>query len=187
MTQAEYERVMEMNPSRFQGDPNRPVDSVSWKDAQEYCRRLSALPEEKESGRTYRLPTEAEWEYACRAGTCSRWCFGDEVGRLRDYAWFSGNSGEETHPVGQKKANPWGLYDMHGNVWEWCQDSYRKYETEATLPDKRQGAAASRRVFRGGGWFDIAKFCRSACRLKTDPNDRDNVLGFRVSMIRVKT
>jgi eukaryotic-like serine/threonine-protein kinase len=124
VTQGEYERVMGTNPSHFKGDPRLPVETVSWQDAMTFCERLSALPAERSAGRVYRLPTEAEWEYACRAGSTTIYSFGDSEGSLGDYAWYDSNSGSKTHPVGQKRPNAWGLYDMHGNVWEWCSDWY---------------------------------------------------------------
>lgn len=115
VTQAQWGAVMGKNPSRFTGDPSRPVENVSWHDVQEFLRRLS----EKEGGKSYRLPTEAEWEYAARAGAATSYCFGDESSQLGEYAWYRENSGDRTHPVGQLKPNAWGLYDVHGNVWEW--------------------------------------------------------------------
>jgi formylglycine-generating enzyme required for sulfatase activity len=119
VTQSQWQTVMGNNPShftpsQFPGDPNRPVENVSWDDVQEFIRRLNA----REGGVTYRLPTEAEWEYAARAGTTTRWSFGDEESQLSRYAWHGENADGQTHPVGQLRPNPWGLYDMHGNVWE---------------------------------------------------------------------
>lgn len=136
-----------------------PVINVSWEDAQAYCAWLSG-----ETGETYRLPTEAEWECACRAGSQTRWSYGDEESRLGDYAWFSKNSGRKTHPVGGKRPNAWGLYDMSGNVWEWCQD----------------GAAGAPRVVRGGSWNSHARSCRCASRFRVAPADRFDYLGFRL-------
>jgi formylglycine-generating enzyme required for sulfatase activity len=121
VTQAQYEQLMGTNPSEFKGAEN-PVERVSWEDAVEFCRRLSELPAEKEAGHVYRLPTEAEWEYACRAGTTTNFGFGDDDSEAGYYAWVFGNSDRKTHPVGNKLPNAWGLYDMHGNVREWCKD-----------------------------------------------------------------
>ena len=137
VTQEQYERVMGENPSRFKGDPQRPVEKVSWEDAVAFCRKLS----EKE-GRTYRLPTEAEWEYACRAGSQTKWSFGDDDSALKEYAWYLDNADSTTHPVAQKKPNAWGLYDMHGNVWEWCQDWYGDVPTRQRDGSSRSFAEA---------------------------------------------
>ena len=112
VTQSEYKHVMGSNPSCFKGD-RIPVDMVSWEDAMAFIERLNSFKEERSQGREYRLPTEAEWEYACRAGSTTPYCFGDDRGKLGDYAWFFRNSGKSSHPVGEKKANSWGLYDMH--------------------------------------------------------------------------
>ena len=119
VTQVQWQMVMGSNPSKLQGDPNLPVEWISWYDAQEFITRLN-----RQSSIVYRLPTEAEWEYACRAGTSTRYCSGDEDSSLLEYAWFDQNSGFTSHPVGQRRPNAWGLYDMHGNVFEWCQDWY---------------------------------------------------------------
>ena len=116
VTQEQYQAVLRNNPSYFRGNPQNPVERVSYIDAIAFCQELSRV-----TGKNYRLPTESEWEYACRANTTTNYYFGDDKKRLRDYAWYYENSQGTTHPVGQKLPNPWGLYDMLGNVWEWCQ------------------------------------------------------------------
>jgi formylglycine-generating enzyme required for sulfatase activity len=188
VTQGQYEKVMGTNPSHFQKRVIRksdssmyPVESVSWEDAVEFCKKLSELPEEKKAGRVYRLPTEAEWEYACRAGSKTAYSFGADSRSLGDYAWFGGNSGQQTHPVGEKKANAWGLYDMHGNVWEWCSDWYGEYP-KGTVSDPSGPNEGSDRVGRGGGWGNGAAGCRSADRNGGDPSNRGDDLGFRVAL-----
>jgi len=130
-----------------------------------FCAKLSSLPSEVAAGRVYRLPTEAEWEYACRAGTTTEYSFGDDEKDLGKYAWYDDNSGRTTHAVGEKLPNGWGLYDMHGNVWEWCSD-----------------AEGSSRVFRGGGWSLGASFCRSAYRFTNVPTRRSSNDGFRLAL-----
>jgi formylglycine-generating enzyme required for sulfatase activity len=180
VTQSQYEGVMGENPCDFEG-ADRPVESVSWEDAVEFCRRLSALREEREAGRVYRLPTEAEWEYACRAGSTTAFSFGDDRGQLGDHGWFSSNSGSETHPVGQKQPNAWGLYDMHGNVWEWCGDFYGEYPTGA-VTDPEGPKEGLVRVLRGGSWGSVAARCRSSYRLRSNPSYRLIDFGFRVAL-----
>jgi len=184
VTQAEYQRVMGLNPSAYQqSGATAPVDSVSWNEAVEFCRKLSASSAEQAAGRAYRLPTEAEWEYACRAGTETRYSFGDAVGELGDYAWHSGNSDWITHPVGLKKPNAWGLCDMHGNVWEWCGDWYEAaYYNSSPADDPRGPAGGSFRVARGGSWSGGASRCRSSCRNWVAPDHRGDGLGFRLAM-----
>ena len=184
VTQEQYEQVMGKNPSEFKG-PQNPVVGVSWADAVEFCRKLSAMPAEKTAGHVYRLPTEAEWEYACRSGTTTAYGFGDDASRLGDYGWFDGNSDSSTHPVGEKKPNAWGLYDMHGGVYEWCQDWYGDYPSgSATNPTG--ATSGSDRVLRGGGWFSGARDCRSAYRSWNTPGFRDSSLGFRVLRSSIK-
>ena len=167
------------NPSEFPGDPQRPVENVSWDDTQEFCRRLSA-----QDRQTYRLPTEAEWEYACRAGRSGRWCFGDDQSMLKQYAWYCDNANGTTHPVGTRKPNAWGLYDMHGNVWEWYSDWWRDYAS-AEVSDPTGPAAGSDRVGRGGGWSSDAGGCRSAYRDGDVPDGRSFILGFRLAFSSV--
>jgi formylglycine-generating enzyme required for sulfatase activity len=130
----------------------------------------------------FRLPTEAEWEYACRVDSTGKFCFGDDEARLGEYAWYGANSGGKTHAVGEKKPNAWGLYDMHGNVWEWCADWYGGYDAAAaTNPDGPK--TGSNRVFRGGGWGDVARYCGSADRGMSGPSARGSGLGLRVVQV----
>jgi len=180
VTQEQYERVMGNNPSHFK-DPRNPVERASWDDTFEFCKKLSELPEEKAAGRVYRLPTEAEWEYACRAGSRSKYSFGDDEVQLGDYACFSGNSNRMTHSVGQKKPNSWGLYDMHGNVWEWCSDWLGEYPQGAAT-DPRGPQEGSNRVYRGGSYRGWAENCRAANRSANDPANRNSSSGFRVAL-----
>jgi formylglycine-generating enzyme required for sulfatase activity len=188
VTQGQYQKVMGKNPSYFkkriirESDSSMyPVEAVSWEDAVEFCKKLSELPEEKKAGRVYRLPTEAEWEYACRSGSKSAYSFGESSKSLGDYAWFGKNSNGQTHPVGEKKANDWGLYDMQGNVFEWCSDWYGEYPKGA-VSDPSGPKRGSFCVFRGGGWYDGAAGCRSALRSGSAPSDRGDGLGFRVAL-----
>ena len=176
VTQEQWEAVMGSNPSRFKGRTN-PVEMVNWHYAQEFVRRLNA----KEGHNRYRLPTEAEWEYAARAGSTAAWCFGDDEGELDAYAWYGGNSGNKTHPVGQKKPNAWGLHDMHGNVWEWVRDWYSESYYASSKADNPRGPRAGEyRVLRGGSWCRIASYCRSARRDSGTPGYRDVGNGFRL-------
>ena len=187
ITQAQYEKVMGKNPSLFQGaivgneNADLPVDNVSWDDVVEFCKKLSDLPEEKKAGRMYRLPTEAEWEYACRAGSKTASSFDDEEGLLPEYGWFSRNSSRRTHTVGLLEPNAWGLHDMHGNVWEWCSDWYEEYPKGA-VSDPTGPKEGSDRVIRGGSWDYEAAHCRSANRNGRDPSFRFDYYGFRVAL-----
>ena len=177
VTQAQYEAVMGTNPSYFKGATN-PVETVFWNDAAEFCKKLS-----EKTRQTFRLPTEAEWEYACRAGTQTAFSFGDDPSALGDYAWHNwhkGNSELMTHPVGQKKPNAWGLYDMHGNVWEWCADWIGEYPKGPVTDPSGPATGSGARVLRGGAWSsdDPGRF-RCAFRLNYDPSLRLNRDGFR--------
>ena len=180
VTNAQWKRVMGGVPSKWQDD-DRPVEMVSWNDAVEFCRKLSVLPEEQKAGRVYRLPTEAEWEYACRAGSTTAFSFGDDEELLGDFGWFNRNSGSQTHPVGQKKPNAWGLYDMHGNVWEWCSDWYGDYPNGKVL-DPHGPSSGSYRVARGGSWRFHAWDCKSARRIRFNPSHDDKEWGFRLAL-----
>lgn len=181
VTQQQYERVTGTNPSSFNGRAKNPVENVSWEAAVEFCSRLSAIPAEKSFGRVYRLPSEAEWEYACRAGTTTAFSFDDDPGQLADYAWFKGNSDRSTQSVGKKQPNAWGLYDMHGNVWEWCQDWKSDYSS-GSVTNPVGPPSGSTHVYRGGSWRSKIRSCRSSDRFKhiRPPGYRDNRVGFRV-------
>ena len=189
VTQREYQAVIGSNPSGFQGDLNRPVESVSWLDATNYCARLTQ--QELAAGHIspdshYRLPTEAEWEYAARAGTSTRFSYGDDdpiFSDLANHAWYWANSGNMTQPVGQKAPNPWGLYDMEGNVLEWCQDWYGPYPGGfVTDPQGPASNPQGVKVIRGGAWDASQADCRSGRRLTkgVHPLITDVILGFRV-------
>ena len=169
-TQAQWTAVMGDNPSEFKRSDN-PVENVSWDDVQEFIQRLNA----REEHTRYRLPTEAEWEYAARAGTDSAYSFGDDTREIERYAWIDGSYDADTaQPVGQKHPNPWGLYDMYGNVWEWVADWFDdQYYSNSPTTDPQGPSSASLRVFRGGCWFNPAEFCRSALR----NCDREDSLG----------
>jgi len=173
VTQEQYEATTGTNPSGFKGVEN-PVENVSWDDAQEFCKRLSG-----KTGKMVQLPTEAQWEYACRGGTKTRFCSGDADGDLDGVGWYGGNFDTTTHPVGGKKPNAWGLYDMHGSVFEWCQDWYGQYEAGAATGPTGPATGTSR-VLRGGTWHLDPRFCRSAFRFNDAPDRRIGVIGFRV-------
>jgi formylglycine-generating enzyme required for sulfatase activity len=177
VTQREWQAVMGQNPSHFKGEATLPVENVSWEEVQEFLRRLNA----REGGPRYRLPTEAEWEYAARAGTSTAYSFGDSERQLGEYAWYGEDLGGKTHPVGQKKPNAWGLYDMQGNVWEWVQDWYGEDTyTSAAVTDPQGPSSGSLRVFRGGSWINDARGCRAANRHFDAPGDRVANLGVRL-------
>ena len=149
---------------------------MTWNDAVAYCQWLSV--QEKT---TYRLPTEAEWEYACRAGTATQYSFGDDYAELEQFGWYNKNAGRESHAVGTKLPNAFGLYDMHGNLQEWCGDFHDEKWYEKSQPNDPKGpASGSHRVVRGGNWTSYASYCRSACRSSSTPSNRHYTIGFRV-------
>lgn len=182
VTNAQWRRVMK-NYANSNSKDNHPVHQVTWEEAVEFCERLSSLNEESQEGRVYRLPTEAEWEYACRAGTTTRFPFGHDEQQLDAYAWYGKNAGKRTHPVGEKKPNSWGLYDMSGNVWEWCSDYYEVFQpVSGPVNDPIGPPEGSDRVCRGGGWSDEAARCGSGYRGSLSPSIPLNDLGFRVAL-----
>ena len=172
VTQGQWEAVMGNDPSKFKlCGSNCPVEQVSWGDAQEFIKKLN-----RKGQGSFALPTEAQWEYAARAGTTTAYSFGDNYQRLDGYAWYRGNSG--THTVASKKPNPWGLYDMHGNASEWTEDWYDAYPP-GTSTDPTGGIGAHR-VFRGGSWFGAARKLRTADRNGQSPGYRHATIGFRL-------
>jgi formylglycine-generating enzyme required for sulfatase activity len=182
VTQAQWTAVMGANPAVFKRGndaPQRPVESVSWDDCQRFIARLNALAL---APGTFRLPTEAEWEYAARAGTTTRFPWGDDLrdAEVHRHAWANSRSFAVTHPVGQKPANAWGLFDLHGNVWEWCADLYGPY-TEGPQRDPAGPATGRDRVFRGGSWYDFPVSLRSANRHRHAPEGRYTAIGLRLA------
>ncbi|MBN1380898.1 MAG: SUMF1/EgtB/PvdO family nonheme iron enzyme [Deltaproteobacteria bacterium] len=174
VTQAQWEAIVGNNPSHFKG-ADHPVENVSWEECRVFIERINHLSE----GRRFRFPTEAEWEYACRAGSTSLYVFGDDERLLDEYAWYYKNSGNKTHPVGKKKPNAWELYDMLGNVWEWCHDWYGDYPV-GDVTDPTGPVSGINRVIRGGSWNNLAKYCRAENRNYIHPNDRLDRLGLRL-------
>jgi formylglycine-generating enzyme required for sulfatase activity len=189
ITQEQFAAVTGRNPAHFHakngGGPQHPVESVSWDEAVAFCERLSALPGERAAGRNYRLPTEAEWEYACRAGTRTAFAGGDELGPADANIAADGSPGQTT-PVGAYRANLFGLCDLHGNVWEWCADWYRGGYYRASPPRDPAGPEQGEfRVLRGGSWRSQPATCRAAYRNALAPHHRDRYTGFRVVAITV--
>ncbi|HEX42978.1 MAG TPA: formylglycine-generating enzyme family protein [Phycisphaerales bacterium] len=191
VTQADYERVMGANPSRWKA-PDNPVEQVRWSDAVRYCNKRSELEGLEPcydiekwtcdfAADGYRLPTEAEWEYACRAGTQTAWFFGPDASRLGDYAWFQANASGRPQPVGRKKPNPWGLYDMIGNLWQWCNDFYQvDYYEQSPQQDPTGPDTGETKVVRGGAWKFTADACRSAYRYNESPGYTDVCFGYDI-------
>jgi formylglycine-generating enzyme required for sulfatase activity len=181
VTQEQWQAVMGSNPSHFKG-PKNPVEQVSWDNCQAFLNKLNE--KSRSGGVKFGLPTEAQWEYACRAGTTTQYSVGDDPAKLGDYAWWKENAEKTTHPVGQKKPNAWGLYDMHGNVFEWCADWYAAY-SNSSVDDSTGPTSGSDRVLRGGCWSFDAGLCRSAFRFIGTPAFRFHILGFRVASVPV--
>ncbi len=179
VTQKQWQALMVKNPSRFSGCDNCPVENVSWHDVQEFIQRLNVR-----DGKTYRLPTEAEWEYAARAKSQSRHHFGDDDASLGHYACYDANARGKTCPVGQKLPNAWGLHDMLGNVWEWCQDWYGNYPSDG-VTNPTGPSVGSARVFRGGAWNALPRNCRSATRSSGRPGNRNDLVGFRLVLSKL--
>ncbi|MCP5524382.1 MAG: formylglycine-generating enzyme family protein [Verrucomicrobiales bacterium] len=200
-TQAEYQAVGGVNPSWYKGDLDLPVENVLWEDAAAYCEELTQR--ERTAGRLsegweYRLPTEAQWEYACRAGTTTRFNFGDALGcnnnsncsfcaEMDQCLVWCANSGGQTQRVGSRLPNPWGFYDMHGNVGEWCSDRYADSYPGSTVTDPAGPASGAHRVFRGGALNFEAQYCRSAARYAVAPSSfKGGNVGFRVALVEVR-
>lgn len=191
VTQEEYEKLMNDNPARWKGNKN-PIEQVRWSDAVRFCNARSEAEGLQPcydltswkcdfNANGYRLPTEAEWEYACRAGTKTSYFFGDDDSKLKEYAWYDKNSDGKPHPVGEKTANPWGLYDMSGNVWEWCNDFYKvDYYTESPKENPRGPETGETKIVRGGAWKFSAESCRSGYRYNEDPGYADVCFGYDI-------
>jgi formylglycine-generating enzyme required for sulfatase activity len=193
VTQQQYEKLTSRNPARFTakmgGGPEHPVENVSWEEAVEFCRRLGQLPAEREAQHVYRLPTEAEWEYACRAGTATPFCFGAALASAQanfdgGYPFGGADRGrslQQTTRVGAYPPSNFGLHDMHGNVWEWCADWLASDAYSHAARRNPQGPAQGQfRVIRGGSWRSHAATCRAAYRNGLGPKSRDSCTGFRV-------
>jgi len=176
VTQKQWLEVMGNNPSKFIGD-DLPVEGVSCNDVQDFVKKLN----EREGSEKYRLPSESEWEYAIRAGNTTQYSFGDNASDLGDYAWYNYNSGSKTHPVDQKRPNPWGLYSMHGNVFEWVQDKWHDdYYGAPLFGSAWESGSGTYRVVRGGSWYFSAGGCRSASRNYFPTDMRVSSVGFRL-------
>jgi len=174
VTQAQWQKIIGANPSNFKNCDNCPVEQVSWDDIKEFIKQLNLL-----SGRAYRLPTEAEWEYAARGGAAGSTTKYAGSNNIDNVAWYTNNSGSKTHPVGQKKPNELGLYDMSGNVWEWCGDWYGNYSS-GSQANPKGSPTGSYRVIRGGCWYNDTSICMLAIRDKGSPGDNNSCVGFRL-------
>ena len=186
ITQKKYESVMSANPSFFKG-PDLPVEKVSFLQALDFCRTLTA--QDRKAGRisadmAYRLPTEAEWEYACLATAATAFSFGETEESVEEYAWTAETADDRTQPVGLKKPNAWGLHDMHGNVWEWVVDWFAPHPKAEQLVDPTGPPEGKHRVFKGGGWYHEAKFSQSTTRFMMDPGVSINYVGLRLVLAK---
>jgi formylglycine-generating enzyme required for sulfatase activity len=180
VTQDQWDALMGSNSSAFRG-PKYPVNAVSWDNCQAFIKKLN--DKFRPQGGKFHLPTEAQWEYACRAGSTTQWSFGDDVSKLGDYAWYQGNAEEAIHPLGLKKPNAWGLYDIHGDLWEWCADTYdRRYYSVSPTDDPVGPSTAGYRVLRGGSWNVGPEYARSARRSWLGPDVGSFLHGFRLAM-----
>ena len=192
ITQEQYSSVTGTNPSKFSGSGDLPVEQVTWFDAVRFCNKLSEQAGFEKcydedtwlfyfDRNGFRLPSEAEWEYACRAGTVTSYYNGSSEGDLDHAGWYNKNSGKKTHAVGLKERNSWGLYDMHGNVWEWCYDSYGdSYYSDSPPVNPTGTGTGPYRVLRGGSWLSNDRYCRSSKRFRDYPEDKSFNIGFRV-------
>jgi len=190
VTQEMYEDLIGNNPAKFDQDDKNPIEQVRWTQAARYCNARSEQEKLKPcydeetwkcdfAANGYRLPTEAEWEYACRAGTATKYWFSDDAQGLGANGWFKGNSAQKTHPAGGKPANPWGLLDIHGNVFEWCNDWYQAdYYKTSPEKDPRGPDTGAKRLLRGGAWSSTPEKCTSAFRYSDMPTNPDSCLGY---------
>ena len=180
VTQEQWIKVMGSNPSYFTGNDRLPVENVSWDDAQAFIHKLNQL-----TGQAYYLPSEAEYEYACRAGDPGDYCFGGDERQLAAYAWYAHNSSNQTHPVGEKKPNAFGLHDMHGNVWEWCEDVWHDNYLGAPADGRAWIERGDRkhRVLRGSSWHDDPMYLRASNRNENTTDTKYGNIGFRVARV----
>ncbi|MBF0225985.1 MAG: formylglycine-generating enzyme family protein [Desulfobacterales bacterium] len=174
ITQEQWEIIMGQNPSRFVGEKH-PVENISWEEANLFIDKLNKML----TVDGFRLPTEAEWEYSCRAGSKASYCFGNDINLLKDYAWYYDNSNGHPQTVGQLKPNAWGVHDMHGNVWEWCDDWYGEYPSDLMI-DPNGPLTGTNKVSRGGSWLNYARSCQAGYRSYYSPQNRGNGIGFRI-------
>ena len=188
VTQELYGLVMGTNPSKWRG-PRNSAEKMTWKEANDFCSKVTVMMQQRKfiaEDEDIRLPSEAEWEYVCRAGTATAYSFGDDVNELTHYCWYKGNSKGHDPPVGMKKPNPWGFYDMHGYIWEWCADGWHaNYEGAPHDGSPRKGDGKAY-VIRGGSWTHPAEMCRSASRVGAPADTKSDAVGFRCVLAKKK-